>query len=57
MEAWDFGPVSREVYEEFCRYGWDNIPCTNSYYSIDEDSLILKKEILKMNIYRMMIEI
>ena len=43
MEAWDFGPASREVYEEFCVYGGGNIPNVESYRFIDKETFEVKK--------------
>lgn len=43
MEAWDFGPASREVYEEFCVYGGCNIPNVESYRFIDKETFEVKK--------------
>lgn len=43
MEAWDFGPVSREVYEEFSYNVSKNIENTYEYFIIDKETGLYKK--------------
>lgn len=43
IEAWGFGPVVREVYQEFKRYGSANIPSIVKYYEVTDDWELLEK--------------
>lgn len=38
IEAWDFGPVVPEVYQEFKQFGSTDIPSVYSYYEFDYDN-------------------
>lgn len=38
IEAWKFGPVVPEAYEEFKKYGASEIPKINNYYEITENN-------------------
>lgn len=39
IEAWDFGPVVPEAYNEFKQYGGNNIPPVYSYFIIPKDNI------------------
>lgn len=43
MEAWEFGPVSREVYEEFSYNVSKNIENTYEYFITDKETGLYKK--------------
>ncbi len=43
IEAWDFGPVVREAYQEYKQYGGANIPSITEYYEVTDDWEIKKK--------------
>lgn len=44
IEAWGFGPVVPEVYQEFKQYGSSNIPTIIKYYEINDDWEIAEKK-------------
>lgn len=37
FEAWVHGPVSREIYNMYKRYGWEKIPAYSGFISVDAD--------------------
>ena len=39
IEAWDFGPVVPEAYQEWAKYGRCDIPLIESYMVIDQDNI------------------
>lgn len=39
IEAWDFGPVVPEAYQEWAKYGSCDIPLIKSYMVIDRDNI------------------
>ena len=39
IEAWDFGPVVPEAYQEWAQYGSCDIPMIESYMVIDKDNI------------------
>ena len=39
IEAWDFGPVVPEAYQEWAKYGSCDIPLIESYMVIDQDNI------------------
>lgn len=39
IEAWDFGPVVPEAYQELAKYGSCDIPLIESYMVIDRDNI------------------
>lgn len=43
IEAWDFGPVVREAYQEYKQYGGMNIPSISEYYEVTDDWEVKKK--------------
>ena len=45
IEAWDFGPVVPIVYNEFKKYGSNNIPRIETYIDLDFDSPTFFKKI------------
>lgn len=44
IEAWGFGPVVPEVYQEFKQYGSSNIPTIKKYYEVNDDWEIIEKK-------------
>ncbi len=39
IEAWDFGPVVPEAYQEYKQYGSSNIPMISSYLCFDQSDI------------------
>lgn len=39
IEAWDFGPVVPEAYQEYKRYGSGNIPTVDFYTQLNEEDI------------------
>lgn len=44
IEAWGFGPVVPEVYQEFKQYGSSNIPTITKYYEVNDEWEIIEKK-------------
>ncbi|MCM1466611.1 MAG: DUF4065 domain-containing protein [Alistipes sp.] len=44
IEAWGFGPVVPEVYQEFKQYGSANIPSVLKYYEVTDDWEVNEKK-------------
>lgn len=45
FEAWVHGPVSREIYNIYKRYGWENIPSYQDFLPVNEELIDFAKEI------------
>lgn len=39
FEAWVHGPVSREIYNMYKEYGWENIPCYRGFIPVNADTI------------------
>ena len=39
IEAWEFGPVVPEAYNEYKQYGGTNIPYIKTYFVVDKDNI------------------
>lgn len=45
FEAWVHGPVSREIYNMYKRYGWENIPSYQGFLAVNEQLIEFAKDI------------
>lgn len=48
FEAWVHGPVSREIYNMYKKYGWENIPSYQDFLPVNEELIDFAKGIWKV---------
>lgn len=48
FEAWVHGPVSRELYNCYKEYGWDEIPCYQGFVCADNDTISFCKVVWEL---------
>lgn len=47
IQAWMHGPVVPEVYDEYCKYGYNEIPKPDEYPMIDKEYEEVLEEVMK----------